>query len=89
MLLTLVERSVTEHAQCLVVANAHEMVQDFLVVANLHLRGRILVCELDAGLIVVNLEDLNVDLDVFAFGSFALLSCCLARAANSVIEFHS
>ena len=95
LLLTLVVRRVTEHAKCLGVANAHEVVQDFLVVAQLHLSVRVLVSELDAGLIVVNLEDLDVDLHLFAFGIFVLLSCCLifccscACAANSVIELHT
>lgn len=89
-MLTLVVRRVTEHAKCLSVANAHEVVQDFLVVAKLHLSVRVLVRELDAGLIVVNLQDLYVDLHVFVFGIFGLLSCliisCWARSANSVIE---
>ena len=43
------------------------MVQDFLVGANLHLGARILVGELDAGLVVVDHQDLNVDLQVLTW----------------------
>ena len=68
------------------------MIQDLLVVAHLQLRLGVLVSELDAGLIVINLQDLDINLDYFALlgcSLFAFLSLTLCGAANSLVELHA
>lgn len=89
-LLTFVIRRVIEHFEVVIVTDAHEVVYDIRVVADVNLGGWVLVGEFHAVLVVVDVKDLNVHIHVAALaclGLFAFSSCWVT--ANLVCELQA
>lgn len=89
---SLVVGGIAEHYELFRVPDAHEMVQDIGVIADVSLRAWVLVGKLGARLVLVDSEDFNINLNVLAFYLFFfrfLALCDYISTANFLRELQS